>query len=350
MILIIDLGSQFTKIICRNIEYLGYVYQCLEVNELQDDYDFNKIKALIISGGDNSIDNINYSFLTKSLELNIPILGICLGYQMISHYFGGKLENNSKADFGMTEIFINKDRYSKLLDGIDKKSFKVVMSHRDSVTEIPENFDIICTDSSNHPVMIENNNIFAMQFHPEVSHSEYGDIILHNFIKFAGCEASDESESFLDKSLAEIKKTVGDHKVIAAVSGGVDSTVASKLVANAIGKQLHCIFVDTGLMRLNEAKMVMDSLHSFLPPDSVHIVYAGDIFLDALKGIDSPEEKRKIIGRIFIEILEREAKKINGVKFLLKVLFYLMLLSQERVADQVVLLNHIIMLADYQKI
>lgn len=315
-ILILDFGSQYTQLIARKVRELN-VY--CEIHPFNVSFDFIKnfgAKALILSGGPSSVYEEGAPTISKEVfELGLPILGICYGMQLICHLFGGKVQKAEKKEFGQHEMDII--QHSLLFDGLSNPT-KVLMSHGDSVVCIPGDYEHT-SKSENTPFCgIENaeKKIYGIQFHPEVVHSVEGAKLLSNFLfKIAKIEANWNMENFIKEKVAEIKATVGNDNVVLGLSGGVDSSVAAVLINKAIGKQLKCIFVNNGVLRLNEGKKIQDIFKKHYDMDLIY-VDATDDFLRELAGVDNPEKKRKIIGHKFVEIFDNEAKKIGGVKFL----------------------------------
>ena len=315
-ILILDFGSQYTQLIARRIREL-HVY--CEIHPYN--YDLEKIKkfepkGIILSGGPSSVyDKGAPKIDRKIFNLNVPILGICYGSQLIVNIYGGSVTLAQKREYGFSEIFItNKnDLFKNLLD-----RFTVWMSHGDVIKEIPENF-ISIAKTKNSPyaaIKCQDLKFWGVQFHPEVAHTQYGKEIISNFIfNICKCMPNWNMGSFLEYEIKKIRETVGNEKVICALSGGVDSSVVAMLIHKAIKDNLYCIFVDNGLLRKNEPEKVIK-----LFKEKFHInliaVNAKRIFLDRLKSVVDPEKKRKIIGNTFIEIFENEAKKLGNIKFL----------------------------------
>ncbi|WP_073071717.1 glutamine-hydrolyzing GMP synthase [Thermosipho atlanticus] len=318
-VVVIDFGSQYTQLIVRRIREIGYYAELLSWDVSKEEVVELNPAAIIFSGGPASVFEEGAPYIQDYFfELNVPILGICYGLQSIIQKFGGKVEKSSKREFGRTFLeIIKKD---PIFDGIPKKS-EVWMSHSDRVEELPENFYVIA-QSENSPYAVVRNvegNIYGVQFHPEVTHSQYGRKLLSNFIeKVVGIEKNWRMEDFLEKKIREIRETVGENKVILGLSGGVDSSVLAILLNKAIGNNLIPIFVDTGLLRLNEKSEVVENFED-LGIDLV-IVDAQEKFFEVLKGVEAPEEKRKIIGHTFIEIFNETAKKLlekhGDIKFL----------------------------------
>ena len=318
-ILIIDFGSQFTQLIARRIRELGVYSEIISHKKLVSKLDKSKIKGVILSGGPlNVYQSQKVKFNKDILESNLPILGICFGHQVLSKELGGKVKKAKQREFGLAKL--KRLSKSKLTNNFFDKngSNRVWMSHADEVTKLAKGFKVIAKTETSRFSIVENfsKKIYGIQFHPEVTHTEKGKIILKNFI-FSICKIKRNWSSKNQKQLIiqEIKKNVGKSKVICALSGGVDSSVVAKLIHNAIGKQLTCIFVNTGLLRKNEEIQVVKT---FKNKFKINLIYvdAKRLFLKKLKNISDPEKKRKIIGNLFIKIFEKYAKKIKNVKFL----------------------------------
>ncbi len=321
-ILIIDFGSQFTQLITRRVREAN-VYSEIHSHKIT----FEEIKqfepaGIILSGGPMSVYDSDAPDLDERiLKMNIPVLGICYGLQLISKKLGGKVEPAKDREYGKAILNVVDD--SPLFKDVTKES-KVWMSHGDYLTELPKGFSI--TAKSDHSpigaVANELDKIYGVQFHPEVVHTDEGKKIIHNFLyDICDCRGSWTSLNFIESSIAEIKEKVGSSKVICALSGGVDSTVAAVLVKKAIGENLICIHIDTGLMRKNESAEIGKIFKEKLNLNHIHID-ASEKFISKLKGVSDPEQKRKIIGNTFIEVFEEEAKKIAGAEFLVQGTLY----------------------------
>ncbi|MBT4921990.1 MAG: glutamine-hydrolyzing GMP synthase [Rickettsiales bacterium] len=317
-IVILDFGSQLTKLIARRIRELNF-YSIIENYDISAE----QIKALeagaiILSGGPASVSGSNSLQIDpKIFELNIPIFGICYGQQLIAQHFGAKVLPSTKREFGKAEIQLT-ENHDLFNNYADLHHQQVWMSHGDTITDLPEGFRVIAKTENAPFACIANDGrkIYGTQFHPEVVHSINGDILLKNFLEqSAGLTADWFMVDFIEEEVARIKAQVGDKKVICGLSGGVDSSVAAAIISKAIGKNLTCIYVDNGLMRHNESVQVEETFTKFFDVEFIH-VKAGDRFLSKLAGVSDPEQKRKIIGKEFIEIFEAESKKIEGAKFL----------------------------------
>tara|TARA_B100000035_G_scaffold307647_1_gene311227 strand:+ start:11118 stop:12665 length:1548 start_codon:yes stop_codon:yes gene_type:complete len=317
LILILDFGSQYTQLIARRIRELGifslvkpYNITINEINELNP-------KGIVLSGGPNSV-NFSKTLRPRKevFNLNIPILGICYGMQLIAKEFGGTVIKSSKKEFGHS--YFKLSNKVKLFNqcAYKDKQHSVWMSHSDKVNVLPKGFITIGSSTNSKIAAIQNSklNIFGLQFHPEVTHTTIGKKILYNFVKICGCRRSWTAKNISKNLIEKSKQEIGADKVILALSGGVDSSVVAAILNQAIGKQLRCIFIDTGLLRkneVNEVKRITRSLKIQLT-----IIDASRIFLLRLRGVTDPEKKRKLIGKTFIDVFNREASKIKNVKFL----------------------------------
>ncbi|MFC4891646.1 glutamine-hydrolyzing GMP synthase [Pseudofrancisella aestuarii] len=315
-ILILDFGSQYTQLIARRIREIG-VFCEIFPHDIDDEFIKNyDAKGIILSGGPESV----YASAAKApkivFHLNIPVLGICYGMQTMIAQHGGIVEGSEQSEFGKAVINILKSK-DNIFTGLDKDQL-VWMSHSDKVTNLGDEFDLIAS-SVNAPIAAiqhKEKPFFGVQFHPETTHSEHGREMLENFVlNICQCDALWNIENIIESDIEEIKKKVGEDRVILGLSGGVDSSVVAAILNKAIGKQLTCIFVDTGLLRLNEGDQVM-KIFSDKRDMNVIRVNAKDRFLDQLEGVSDPEQKRKIIGRLFIEIFDEEAAKIENAKWL----------------------------------
>jgi GMP synthase (glutamine-hydrolysing) len=318
-ILIIDFGSQFTQLIARRIRELG-VYSKIVSHQKIRIRNINKsVRGIILSGGPLNVYQINkYSFNKKILDLNLPILGICFGHQILSKLNGGKVKQSKHREFGLANIYKKHESLlTKNFFGV-KKIKKVWMSHADQVSKLPLNFKVVASSTNSKFAIVENKtkNFFGIQFHPEVTHTENGKKLISNFI-FLICKIRRNwsSKDQKLKLIKEVQSQVGTNKVICALSGGVDSSVVTQLLNKAIGKKLYCIFVNTGLLRKNEEIQVIKTFKKRLKINLIY-VNAEKEFLSKLKNVSDPERKRKIIGNLFIKIFERYAKKIKNVSFL----------------------------------
>lgn len=321
-ILILDFGSQVTQLIARRIREMHVYCEIYPYDAEESSIQDFAPSGIILSGGPNSVYEENTPKAPECIfSLNVPILGICYGMQAITTYFGGAVDSSNKREFGNAEIY---DCKSQLFAGIidrtehGKNFIQVWMSHGDHITKMPEGFECIATSKSCPVAAIadESRHIYGVQFHPEVTHTQKGVEILRRFVlNICACKPSWNMQSYNERLIDEIKARVKTDKVILALSGGVDSSVAAVLIDKAIGTNLTCIFVDTGLLRLNESSTVMQTYAEHLGLNIIKID-AREEFFNQLEGISDPEQKRKIIGKLFIDIFQTEAKKISGAKWL----------------------------------
>lgn len=315
-IVILDFGSQYNQLIARRVREMGVYAEVVPFHEDIDKILERKPKGIILSGGPASVYAKGAPTLDNRIfEANIPILGLCYGMQLITHLHGGEVARADKQEFGKASLKLDK-KDSLIFKNIPDNTI-VWMSHADHVNKMAEGFEIIAhTDSSIAAIENRDKKIYAFQYHPEVTHSEHGFEMLKNFVfEIAGAKKNWSMENYIETTVKEIKEKVGDKKVILGLSGGVDSSVAAMLINKAIGKQLTCIFVDTGLLRKNEAKHVMD-IYAQNFDMNIKCVNAEERFLSKLKGVEDPEEKRKIIGKEFIEVFNEEASKLKDAEFL----------------------------------
>ena len=318
-VLIVDFGSQVTQLIARRLREAGVYCEIHPFNKAGEALKAVSPKAIILSGGPNSTTDADSPKADHALfAAGVPVLGICYGEQTICAELGGKVESGHHREFGRAEIVITRE--SPLFAGIGAVDHRetVWMSHGDRVTAIPEGFHVIATSEGAPYAAIadEERKIYGVQFHPEVMHTPRGAVILKNFTHgIAGLTGDWTMAAYRDEQIAKIREQVGSAKVVCGLSGGVDSSVAAVLIHEAIGDQLTCVFVDTGLLRKDEAKQVTELFREHYNIPLVH-VDASKEFLGELAGISDPETKRKTIGRVFIEIFDREAAKIEGAEFL----------------------------------
>jgi GMP synthase (glutamine-hydrolysing) len=319
-ILIIDFGSQFTQLIARRVREFNVYSEIISHKKINLNKISNQnIKGVILSGGPlNVYQNNKFKFDKNILKLGIPVLGICFGHQILSKELGGKVKKSSKREFGLAKI----NRMSKSLlvkNFFDKNNENSVwMSHADQVSKMPKNFKIIASSKNSKLTIIENfkKKFYGVQFHPEVTHTNKGKILIRNYL-FSICKIKKNwsSKDQKNRLIKEIKSQVGKNKVICGLSGGVDSSVVAQLLSKAIGKNLTCIFVNNGLLRKNEELQVINTFKKKLKINLIY-VNAEKEFLSKLINVTDPEKKRKIIGNLFVKIFERCAKRIKNVKFL----------------------------------
>ena len=313
-IIILDFGSQYNQLIARRIRELGVYSEVVPFNTTLDEIIEKKPAGIILSGGPSSVNAEDAHLVDKNIfEIGIPILGICYGMQLTAHLLGGTVKKGTKGEYGKANFEITKS--NSVLSGISRNS-TVWMSHFDEVETVPEGFEISGKSDVVAAMANEKKNIFTLQFHPEVSHTEEGAKMIENFV-FNVCKAEKNWKltNYIDKTVSEIREKVGNDKVILGLSGGVDSSVAAVLIHKAIGDQLTCIFVDTGLLRKNEGKKVMENYGEHFKMNII-MVEASERFLSKLTGISDPEQKRKIIGNEFVYVFDEESQKLEGVKFL----------------------------------
>ena len=324
-VLVLDFGSQYTQLIARRIRELGIYSEILPFNSSPEIIREHNPKAIILSGGPTSVYGESAIMPDEGIfSLGIPVLGICYGLQAIAKHFGGEVTGSLKHEFGRAQITVSHDEEYESLLFRDIPDSDVWMSHGDKVIRLPEGFRVTASSGNSEMCAIESFGskgalkIYGLQFHPEVQHTIYGKQLLSNFlITIAGIKPDWSSKSFIEHQIEEIGRKAGKETVICGISGGVDSTVAAVMVSRAIGKQLHCVFVDNGLLRKNESEKVM----SFLKPLGLKVTLAdsSELFLKRLKNIAAPEKKRKIIGRTFIQIFEEH---IHHEKFLVQGTLY----------------------------
>jgi GMP synthase (glutamine-hydrolysing) len=314
-IVILDFGSQYTQLILRRVRELNVFSEILPYDASVEEILAKNPNGIILSGGPASVFNDDGLFCHDAVfDIDVPILGICYGFQVMVHMYGGKVELGEKREFGDTNVYID-DTDSPLFAGLGD-SVNVWMNHTDVATELPEEFyNFSHTDNCPYcAIKHKDKPMYAVQFHPEVTHSPKGKVIIANFVKhICGCVGNWSMASFVDESVAEIREHAGDDLVICGLSGGVDSSVAAMLVSKAIDENLVCIFIDNGLLRKNEAQQILDMFGKKFHLN-LHFVDASDEFLEKLKGVTDPEEKRKTIGEVFIRVFEREAKSIGNGK------------------------------------
>ncbi|MFC3626963.1 glutamine-hydrolyzing GMP synthase [Vogesella amnigena] len=322
-ILILDFGSQVSQLIARRVRE-AHVYCELHPFDMPIDEirAFNP-KAIILSGGPNSVYESDYQADQQVFALGVPVLGICYGMQFMAQSLGGKVEAGDKREFGYAQIQAR--HHSKILEGLQDRVddagngfLDVWMSHGDKVTALPAGFKVIA-ETPSCPIAAmadEDRGFYAVQFHPEVTHTKRGTEMLHRFVlHVAGAKPSWTMPNYIEEAIQKIRDQVGDEEVILGLSGGVDSSVAAALIHRAIGEQLTCVFVDHGLLRLNEGKMVMEMFAQNLGVKVIQ-VDATEQFMGKLAGETDPEKKRKIIGAEFVEVFQRESGKLTNAKWL----------------------------------
>lgn len=319
-VLIVDYGSQYTQLIARRVREAGVYSEILPCTAPDEQLRAASPSAVILSGGPDDVGEPGAPSLSPVLlEFGVPVLGICYGMQLLAHALGGSLANAQDREYGPAQLTVSGNACPLWKDVPKNAPFTVWMSHGNRVTGLPEGYEVIAATPALDMAAMANpeRGIYAVQFHPEVHHTEHGTRILRNFLfEVARITPDWTMTSFVERTIAECRAKVGSSNVVLGLSGGIDSTVVAAILHKALGAQLHCIFVDHGLMRLNEGKEVTAMLNAHLPGLNLHYVEAGDLFLGRLKGVEDPEQKRKIIGHSFIEVFDEEAKKIENVHFL----------------------------------
>lgn len=313
-IIILDFGSQYNQLIGRRIRELGVYSEVLPFNTPLQEIMEREPSGIILSGGPSSVNVENAHLIEKAVfEQGIPVLGICYGMQLLTHLLGGKVRKGVKGEYGKAQLQIQKS--NRLFSGVGRFS-TVWMSHFDEVESVPAGFVINGVSDVISAISDESRKIYGVQFHPEVSHTEEGWKMIENFV-FDICSAPKNWKltNYIETAVAQIREKVGDQKVILGLSGGVDSSVAAVLIHRAIGDQLQCIFVDTGLLRKDEGRKVMENYGEHFQL-KIDMVDAADRFLSKLAGVSDPEEKRKIIGKEFVAVFDEESHKFSDVKFL----------------------------------
>lgn len=324
LVLVVDFGGQYNQLIARRVRECGVYCEVhpynLSINEIKE----MNPKGIIFTGGPNSVYGEDSPLCDKAIfEIGVPILGICYGSQLMSHMLGGKVATAPVSEYGKTKVNVNVE--SELFNGVSPETI-CWMSHTDYIEKEPEGFKVtahtpVCPVAAMED---EAKNLYAVQFHPEVMHTQEGTKMLSNFVfNVCGCSGDWKMDSFVEKTIEEVREKVGNGKVLCALSGGVDSSVAAVLLSRAIGKQLTCVFVDHGLLRKNEG----DEVEEVFGPNGQYDlnfirVNAQERFYEKLAGVEEPEQKRKIIGEEFIRVFEEEAKKIGAVDFLVQGTIY----------------------------
>jgi GMP synthase (glutamine-hydrolysing) len=318
-ILIVDFGSQVTQLIARRVREEKVYCEIVPFQKADEAFKAMRPKGVILSGGPASVLDQDAPLAPPAIyEAGVPVLGICYGEQAMAQQLGGTVEAGHHREFGRAEVLVTEN--SALFEGTWRKgeSYPVWMSHGDRVTRLPPGFRVVGT-SPNAPIAMianEERRFYATQFHLEVMHTPHGAALLRNFVRnIAGCKGDWTMRAFKEEAIEKIRAQVGRAKVICGLSGGVDSAVAAVLIHEAIGEQLTCVFVDHGLLRLAEAEKVVALFRDSYNIPLIHVEAEG-LFLDALEGVTDPEQKRKTIGKLFIDVFEAEAKKLGGADFL----------------------------------
>ena len=322
MILVIDFGGQYNQLIARRVRECGVYCEIVPYTCTLEQIKAKNPKGIIFTGGPNSVYGDDTPKIDPGVfELGVPVLGICYGHQLMTQTLGGRVESADVREYGKTAVKLNKNNI--LFKDIEEHNISW-MSHTDYVAEVPEGF-VVTADTSECPVAGMANDLrklYGVQFHPEVEHTPFGRKMISNFLfEVCGVKGDWTMSSFAQRKIAEIKEVVGDKKVLCALSGGVDSSVAAVLVHKAVGKQLTCVFVDHGLLRKNEGDQVETVFKEQFDMNLIR-VNAAERFLGRLAGVSDPETKRKIIGEEFIRVFEEEAKKIGTVDFLVQGTIY----------------------------
>jgi len=324
LVIVLDFGGQYNQLIARRVRECNIYCEVHPYTLSLDEIKAKNPKGIIFTGGPNSVYGDDSPRCDKAIfDLGIPVLGICYGSQLISYLLGGSVKTAPVSEYGKTEVDV--DSTSKLFDGVTDKTI-CWMSHTDYIEQAPADFKITAHTPVCPVAAMENadRNIYAVQFHPEVMHTQEGKKMLSNFVyNVCGCVGDWKMDSFVESKIKEIRDKVGNGKVLCALSGGVDSSVAAVMLSKAVGKQLTCVFVDHGLLRKNEG----DEVEAVFGPNGQYDlnfirVNAQERFYEKLKGHEEPEEKRKIIGEEFIRVFEEEAKKIGAVDFLVQGTIY----------------------------
>jgi len=340
IIVVLDFGGQYNQLIARRIRDLGVYSELLPYNTSVERIRELQPKGIVFSGGPASVYEENSPLVDPAIyDLGVPIFGICYGMQLISHQLNGKVERAGKREYGKAEVTFTSD--SRLVQGLESNQ-TVWMSHTDLVVEPPAGFRVDAS-TEHAPIAAMSHaerNLYAVQFHPEVRHSVYGNEMIRNFLyEVCGCEGNWSMETFIDDAIRDIRDQVGDRKVLCALSGGVDSSVVAMLIHRAIGDQLTCMFIDHGLLRQGEAESVMDTFVGKFDMKVVKID-ASERFLGKLKGVDDPEQKRKIIGNEFIYVFQEESEKFDDFEFLAQGTLYTDIVESGTATAQTIKSHH----------
>jgi GMP synthase (glutamine-hydrolysing) len=340
VIVVLDFGGQYNQLIARRIRDLGVYSELLPFNTSPAKLRELQPKGIVFSGGPSSVYEDNAPHVDPAIyELGIPILGICYGMQLMAHQLNGKVERANKREYGKAEVDFNDDNL--LVHGLDRRQ-TVWMSHGDMVSQLPEGF-VVDARTSHAPMAGMSHfekKMYAVQFHPEVRHSLFGNEIIRNFLyNICDCDGTWSMETFIEDTIREIRAEVGDQKVLCALSGGVDSSVVAILLHKAIGPQLTCMFIDHGLLRKDEAESVMETFVGKFDMKVVKID-AQQRFLGKLKGIDDPEQKRKIIGTEFIRVFEEESGQFDDFAFLAQGTLYTDIIESGTATAQTIKSHH----------
>ncbi|MBO5371669.1 MAG: glutamine-hydrolyzing GMP synthase [Lachnospiraceae bacterium] len=341
-IVVIDFGGQYNQLVARRVRECNVYCEIYSYRTNIEEIKAMNPKGIILTGGPNSCYEEGAPTYTKELfELGVPVLGLCYGAQLMMHVLGGKVEKAPVREYGKTEVFV--DTASPLFEDVAEKTI-CWMSHFDYISKIAPGFNIVAHTADCPVATAENRekNLYAIQFHPEVLHTQEGTKMLYNFVRgVCGCAGTWRMDHFVENAIKEIREKVGDGKVLCGLSGGVDSSVAAVMLSKAIGSQLTCVFVDHGLLRKDEG----DEVEAVFGPNGPYElnfirVNAQDRFYIRLAGVDEPEQKRKIIGEEFIRVFEEEAKKIGAVDFLVQGTIYPDVVESGLGGESVVIKSH----------
>ncbi|WP_284644991.1 glutamine-hydrolyzing GMP synthase [Paenibacillus silviterrae] len=340
IIVVLDFGGQYNQLIARRIRDMGVYSELVPYNTPVEKIKALQPKGIVFSGGPASVYGENSPLVDPEIyNLGLPILGICYGMQMMAHQLQGKVERAGKREYGKAEVDFNDACH--LVHGLDKKQ-TVWMSHSDLVVNLPEGF-VVDASTEHAPVAAMSHpekRMFAVQFHPEVRHSVYGNEMIHNFLyRICGCEGNWSMETWIEDTVKDIRAEVGQEKVLCALSGGVDSSVVAMLIHKAIGSQLTCMFIDHGLLRKGEAESVMETFVGKFGLTVVKID-ARERFMSKLAGVDDPEQKRKIIGNEFIRVFEEESAKFDDFAFLAQGTLYTDIVESGTATAQTIKSHH----------
>jgi len=340
LIVVIDFGGQYNQLIARRIRDLGVYSELLPYNTPAAKIRELNPKGIVFSGGPASVYADGAPTVDPGVyELGVPILGICYGMQLMTHQQGGKVEPALKREYGKADVDFNAD--CELIHGLDSRQ-TVWMSHSDHVTELPKGF-VVDASTPHAPVAAmsdRSRKLYAVQFHPEVRHSVHGNEMIRNFLyRICGCKGDWSMESFIEDMIQDIRNQVGNQKVLCALSGGVDSSVVAALVHRAVGDQLTCMFIDHGLLRKGEAESVMDTFVGKFDMNVVKID-ASERFLGKLRGVEDPEQKRKIIGTEFIRVFEEESARFDDFAFLAQGTLYTDIVESGTATAQTIKSHH----------
>ncbi|MAG02629.1 GMP synthase (glutamine-hydrolyzing), partial [Candidatus Pacearchaeota archaeon] len=320
MIKVVDFGSQLTQNIARRIREFGVYTEIVPFHTSADKVLEDDLEGIILSGGQFSVYDSEAPKCSKEIfELGVPVLGICYGLQLLTEIFGGKISSAENREYGEARIDVLKDN-RLLIPGINETNLKVWMSHGDIVNEPPPDYEVIARSDKGHIAGLRNGDIYAVQFHPEVDHTDHGRQILNNFIEICGADKTWDPSQDYDRIVRDVSERLRGRVGVGGISGGVDSSSVSVLVNKIVGQDYHPIFVDNGLLRLDEAAEVMRSLESY--GLGINLVDAGERFLLKLEGVSDPDEKRRIIGHEFIDVFQEQARKIEGASYLVQGTLY----------------------------